>query len=146
MISKNKKKILTIVCIVLGVFVLNAQSLNRTIDNTTYEYDDVIKITGDKSSVISEEAKLSPGIKISVDYFKEYNQAIFRINTRYDKYSYDESDTGVFFKNFIETWIRDKSHRYYSYQVDRRNTFYSRKDKDGNKIIQNEYKVILYKH
>lgn len=98
MTSKNKKKILTIVCIVLGVFVLTAQSLNRTIDNTTYEYDDVIKITGDKSSVISEEAKLSPGIKISVDYFKEYNQAIFRINTRYDKYSYDESDTEVFLR------------------------------------------------
>ena len=146
MTSKNKKKILTIVCIVLGVFVLNAQSLNRTIDNTTYEYDNVIKITGDKSSVISEEAKLPSGIKIYVDYFKEYNQAIFRINTRYDKYNYDESDTAVFFKNFIETWISDESNRYYSYQVDRRNTFFSRKDKDGNKIIQNEYKVILYKH
>ena len=37
----------------------------------------------------------------------------------FDCYGYDEADVETLFKNFIETWIQNKDHRYYSYLVNK---------------------------
>ena len=143
MTSKRKRLFLGIVLTILVTFALCA--LDRTVDNITYEYDNILNVTGDKSNIISETEQVAPGNTMTIVLYTEYNQAIFTINTRYLEYGYDEADVETLFKNFIETWIQNKDHRYYSYLVNKHKTFHSRKDSEGNKIVSNEYKVTLYR-
>lgn len=144
MIFDKLKFILLILICCMSIDSLHA--LDRTVDNTTYEPDSSLIITGDKSSVGSETKDVGAGTSVTVVYYKEYNQAIFIINVKDKKYGYDEAEVETLFKNTIEMWIQDKAHRYYSYQVNGRHVFHSRKDRDGDKIVSTEYRVILYRN
>ena len=93
-------------------------------------------------TVIVVFATVAQSIDRTVD--KQYNQAIFRIDTLYSMRTYDEADVETTFKNFIEDWITSKSHRYYSYQIQRKKTFFNKTNDDGERIVRTEYKVILY--
>lgn len=138
-----KRRFILVLFVLFTTFALCA--LDRTVDNITYEYDNILNVTGDKSNIISETEQVAPGNTMTVVFYTEYNQAIFTINTRYIEYGYDEADVETLFKNFIETWIQNKDHRYYSYLVNKHKTLHSRKDSEGNKIVSNEYKVTLYR-
>lgn len=138
-----KRHFILVSFVLFATFALCA--LDRTVDNITYESDNILKVTGDKSNIISETEQITPGNTMTVVFYTEYNLAIFTINTRYLEYGYDEADVETLFKNFIEAWIQNKDHRYYSYLVNKHKTFHSRKDFDGNKIVSNEYKVTLYR-
>ena len=139
-----KKSIFVLFFTVIVVFATVAQSIDRTVDNTHYEYDESLKTTGDKSTVLVESNEIKPGTIASVHLYKQYNQAIFRIDTLYSIRTYDEADVETTFKNFIEDWITSKSHRYYSYQIQRKKTFFNKTNDDGERIVRTEYKVILY--
>ena len=138
-----KRRFILVLFVLFTTFALCA--LDRTVDNTAYESDNILKVTGDKSNIISETEQIVPGNTMTIVLYTEYNQAIFTINTRYLEYGYDEADVETLFKNFIEAWIQNKDHRYYSYLVNKHKTFHSRKDSEGNKIVSNEYEVTLYR-
>lgn len=71
MIFKRKRQFLGIVLTIFATFALCA--LDRTVDNTTYESDNILKVTGDKSNVISETEQIAPGNTMTVVFYIEYN-------------------------------------------------------------------------
>ena len=142
---KHYLKIL-ILALVISCAPVFAQ-VNRTVSNNHYEYDDNLTVTGKKSIVKTTDVKeLAPNVTLTVSFYESYNQAVFKIDVQYEKFPYNEDEVETFFKNSIEQWITEKDHRYYSYLVNKRSVFHSRKDAAGNKIVSTEYKVVLYKN
>lgn len=135
-----KKLFASLVVLILVAFTVTSQSLRNQqfLNSVSYK----VQQGGDKSVIknfnytdIDETL-----IDVEIVFYEDYNSAIFRfIIPKIMKY--DEGDIEVIFKRLVETWIEDQEHRYYTYTVINRKSFFSRKDKDGNKVTIREFKV-----
>ena len=134
-----KKLFVLLIVFISVIFTITSQSLRNTqflnpasnrIQNgdksiiKTFNYTNI-----DETSICAE-----------IIFYEDYNSAIFRF-TIPNTMKYDEGDIEVMFKHLVETWIKDQGHRYYTYIVTNRKSFFSRNDKNGNKITIKEFKV-----
>ena len=129
-----KKLFASLVVFILVTFTITSQSLRNPVSNRIQDGDkSIIKTFNymniDETSICAE-----------IVFYEDYDSAIFRF-TIPDTMKYDEADIEVMFKHLAETWIKDQGHRYYTYIVTNRKSFFSRNDKDGNKVIIKEFKV-----
>ena len=134
-----KKLFILLVVFILATFTIVSQSLRNTqflnpVSNKIQDGDkSIIKTFNytniDETSICAE-----------IIFYEDYNSAIFRF-TIPNTMKYDEGDIEVMFKHLVETWIKDQGHRYYTYIVTNRKSFFSRNDKNGNKITIKEFKV-----
>lgn len=129
-----KKLFASLVVFILVIFTITSQSLRNPVSNRIQDGDkSIIKTFSytniDETSICAE-----------IVFYEDYDSAIFRF-TIPDTIKYDEADIEVMFKHLAETWIKDQEHRYYTYIVTNRKSFFSRNDKDGNKVIIKEFKV-----
>lgn len=135
-----KKLFASLVVLILVTFTVTSQSLRNP--QFLNSVSDRVQQDGNKSVIknfnytdINETL-----VDAEIVFYEDYNSAIFRfIIPRTMKY--DEGDIEVMFKHLVETWIEDQEHRYYTYTVTNRKSFFSRKDKDGNKVTIREFKV-----
>ena len=135
-----KKIFASLVVLILVTFTVTSQSLrnpqflNSVSDRVQQDVDkSVIKVfnyTDIDETLVDAE----------IVFYEDYNSAIFRFIIP-KTMKYDEGDVEVMFKHLVETWIEDQEHRYYTYTVTNRKSFFSRKDKDGNKVTIREFKV-----
>ena len=110
-----------------------------------HETDPILKVTGEKSSVIKEKLDCkNKDIEVYVTWYSQYNQGIFTINVPKDMV-YEEGMVENIFYETIETWIKDSNHRYYSYTITKRNVFFSRKMSNDKKCVSTEIKVNFLK-
>ena len=134
-----KKLFALLVVFILATFTIVSQSLRNTqflnpVSNRIQDGDKSIIKTFNYTNI--DETSICAEIV----FYEDYNSAIFRFmipNTM----KYDEGDIEVMFKHLVETWIKDQGHRYYTYIVANRKSFFSRNDKNGNKITIKEFKV-----
>ena len=129
-----KKLFASLVVFILVIFTITSQSLRNPVSNRIQDGDkSIIKTFNymniDETSICAE-----------IVFYEDYDSAIFRF-TIPDTMEYDEADIEVMFKHLAETWIKEQEHRYYTYIVTNRKSFFSRNDKDGNKLIIKEFKV-----
>lgn len=134
-----KKLFVSLIVFILVIFTITSQSLRNTqfsnpVSNRIQDGDkSIIKFFNytniDETSICAE-----------IVFYEDYNSAIFRF-TIPNTMKYDEGDIEVMFKHLVETWIKDQGHRYYTYIVANRKSFFSRNDKDGNKVTIKEFKV-----
>ena len=129
-----KKLFASLVVFILVIFTITSQSLRNPVSNRIQDGDkSIIKTFNymniDETSICAE-----------IVFYEDYDSAIFRF-TIPDTMEYDEADIEVMFKHLAETWIKEQEHRYYTYIVTNRKSFFSRNDKDGNKVIIKEFKV-----
>lgn len=135
-----KKLFASLVVLILITFTVTSQSLRNP--QFLNSVSDRVQQDGDKSVIknfnytdINETL-----VDAEIVFYEDYNSAIFRfIIPKIMKY--DEGDIEVMFKYLVETWIESQEHRYYTYTVTNRKSFFSRKDKDGNKVTIREFKV-----
>lgn len=135
-----KKLFASLVVLILITFAVNSQSLRNPqfLNSVSYR----VQQDGDKSVIknfnytdIDETL-----VDAEIIFYEDYNSAIFRFIIP-KTMKYDEGDIEVTFKHLVETWIESQEHRYYTYTVTNRKSFFSRKDKDGNKVTIREFKV-----
>ena len=135
-----KKLFASLVVLILVTFTVTSQSLRNpqllnSVSDRVQQYGNKSVIKNFNYTDIDETL-----IDVEIVFYEDYNSAIFRfIIPRTMKY--DEGDIEVMFKHLVETWIEDQEHRYYTYTVTNRKSFFSRKDKDGNKVTIREFKV-----
>ena len=134
-----KKLFALLIVFISVIFTITSQSLRNTqhLNSVSNRIQD-----GDKSIIkkfnytnIDETS-----ICAEIVFYEDYNSAIFRF-TIPNTMKYDEGDIEVMFKHLVETWIKDQEHRYYTYIVTNRKSFFSRNDKNGNKITIKEFKL-----
>ena len=135
-----KKLFALLVVLILVTLTVNSQSLRNP--QFLNSVSDRVQQDGDKSVIklfnytdIDETL-----VDAEIVFYEDYNSAIFRFIIP-KTMKYDEGDIEVMFKHLVETWIEDQEHRYYTYTVTNRKSFFSRKDKDGNKVTIREFKV-----
>jgi len=135
-----KKLFASLVVIILVTFTVTSQSLRNP--QFLNSVSDRVQQDGNKSVIknfnytdINETL-----VDAEIVFYEDYNSAIFRFIIP-KTMKYDEGDIEVMFKHLVETWIEDQEHRYYTYTVTNRKSFFSRKDKDGNKVTIREFKV-----
>lgn len=135
-----KKLFASLVILILVTITVTSQSL-RNPQFLNY-VSDRVQQDGDKSVIktfnytdINETL-----VDAEIVFYEDYNSAIFRFIIP-KTMKYDEGDIEVMFKHLVETWIESQEHRYYTYTVTNRKSFFSRKDKDGNKVTIREFKV-----
>lgn len=134
------KKLFTLLIVFISViFTITSQSLRNTqflnpVSNRIQDGDKSIIKTFNYTNI--DETSICAEIV----FYEDYNSAIFRF-TIPNTMKYDEGDIEVMFKHLVETWIKDQGHRYYTYIVANRKSFFSRNDKNGNKITIKEFKV-----
>lgn len=145
MTIKKNLLVLVFAYIVLAALAYPQSYINRGTE-TVHESEPILRITGDKSDVLKEkvECEENKHIEIYVTLYSQYNQGIFTINVP-KEVAYDEAMVEKIFYETIEMWIKDKNHRYYSYTITKRNTFFSRKTADGRKCVSTEIKVNFLK-
>lgn len=129
-----KKLFASLIVFISVIFTITSQSLRNPVSNRIQDGDkSIIKTFNytniDETSICAE-----------IIFYEDYNSAIFRF-TIPNTMKYDEGDIEVMFKHLVETWIKDQGHRYYTYIVANRKSFFSRNDKNGNKITIREFKV-----
>lgn len=134
-----KKLFVSLVVFILVIFTITSQSLRNTqflnpVSNRIQDGDKSIIKTFNYTNI--DETSICAEIV----FYEDYNSAIFRF-TIPNTMKYDEGDIEVMFKHLVETWIKDQGHRYYTYIVANRKSFFSRNDKDGNKVTIKEFKV-----
>ena len=129
-----KKLFASLVIFISVIFTITSQSLRNPISNRIQDGDKSIIKTFNYTNI--DETSICAEIV----FYEDYDSAIFRF-TIPDTMEYDEADIEVMFKHLAETWIKDQGHRYYTYIVTNRKSFFSRNDKDGNKVIIKEFKV-----
>lgn len=129
-----KKLFTSLVVFILVIFTITSQSLRNPVSNRIQDGDKSIIKTFNYTNI--DETSICAEIV----FYEDYDSAIFRF-TILDTMKYDEADVEVMFKHLAETWIKDQGHRYYTYIVTNRKSFFSRNDKDGNKVIIKEFKV-----
>ena len=134
------KKLFTLLIVFISViFTITSQSLRNTqfLNPTSNRIQN-----GDKSIIKTFNYTNIDETSICAEivFYEDYNSAIFRF-TIPNTMKYDEGDIEVMFKHLVETWIKDQGHRYYTYIVANRKSFFSRNDKNGNKITIKEFKV-----
>lgn len=134
-----KKLFASLVIFISVIFTITSQSLRNTqfLNPTSNRIQD-----GDKSIIKTFNYTNIDETSICAEivFYEDYNSAIFRF-TIPKTMKYDEGDIEVMFKHLVETWIKDQGHRYYTYIVANRKSFFSRNDKNGNKITIREFKV-----
>ena len=135
-----KKLFASLVVLILVTFTISSQSLRNP--QFLNSVSDRVQQDGNKSVIknfnytdIDETL-----VDVEIVFYEDYNSAIFRFIIP-KTMKYDEGDIEVMFKHLVETWIEDQEHRYYTYTVTSRKSFFSRKDKDGNKVTIREFKV-----
>lgn len=135
-----KKLFASLVVLILVTFTVTSQSLRNP--QFLNSVSDRVQQDGDKSVIknfnytdIDETL-----VDAEIVFYEDYNSAIFRFIIP-KTMKYDEGDIEVMFKHLVETWIESQEHRYYTYTVTNRKSFFSRKDKDGNKVTIREFKV-----
>lgn len=135
-----KKLFASLVVLILVTFTVTSQSLRNP--QFLNSVSDRVQQDGDKSVIkkfnymdINETL-----VDAEIVFYEDYNSAIFRFIIP-KTMKYDEGDIEVMFKHLVETWIEEQEHRYYTYTVTSRKSFFSRKDKDGNKVTIREFKV-----
>lgn len=135
-----KKIFASLVVLILVTFTVTSQSLRNP--QFLNSVSDRVQQDGDKSVIknfnytdIDETL-----IDVEIVFYEDYNSAIFRFIIP-KTMKYDEGDIEVMFKHLVEIWIESQEHRYYTYTVTNRKSFFSRKDKDGNKVTIREFKV-----
>ena len=134
-----KKLFASLIVFISVIFTITSQSLRNTqflnpISNRIQDGDKSIIKTFNYTNI--DETSICAEIV----FYEDYNSAIFRF-TIPNTMKYDEGDIEVMFKHLVETWIKDQGHRYYTYIVANRKSFFSRTDKNGNKITIKEFKV-----
>lgn len=129
-----KKLFASLVIFISVIFTITSQSLRNPVSNRIQDGDKSIIKTFNYTNI--DETSICAEIV----FYEDYDSAIFRF-TIPDTIKYDEADIEVMFKHLVETWIKDQGHRYYTYIVANRKSFFSRNDKDGNKVIIKEFKV-----
>ena len=129
-----KKLFASLVIFISVIFTITSQSLRNPVSNRIQDGDKSIIKTFNYTNI--DETSICAEIV----FYEDYDSAIFRF-TIPDTMEYDEADIEVMFKHLAETWIKDQGHRYYTYIVTNRKSFFSRNDKDGNKVIIKEFKV-----
>lgn len=134
-----KKLFALLIVFISVIFTITSQSLRNTqfLNPTSNRIQD-----GDKSIIKTFNYTNIDETSICAEivFYEDYNSAIFRF-TIPKTMKYDEGDIEVMFKHLVETWIKDQGHRYYTYIVANRKSFFSRNDKNGNKITIKEFKV-----
>ena len=134
-----KKLFALLIVFISVIFTITSQSLRNTqfLNPTSNRIQD-----GDKSIIKTFNYTNIDETSICAEivFYEDYNSAIFRF-TIPNTMKYDEGDIEVMFKHLVETWIKDQGHRYYTYIVANRKSFFSRNDKNGNKITIREFKV-----
>ena len=134
-----KKLFALLIVFISVIFTITSQSLRNTqfLNPTSNRIQD-----GDKSIIKTFNYTNIDETSICAEivFYEDYNSAIFRF-TIPKTMKYDEGDIEVMFKHLVETWIKDQGHRYYTYIVANRKSFFSRNDKNGNKIAIREFKV-----
>ena len=134
-----KKLFALLIVFISVIFTITSQSLRNTqfLNPTSNRIQD-----GDKSIIKTFNYTNIDETSICAEivFYEDYNSAIFRF-TIPKTMKYDEGDIEVMFKHLVETWIKDQGHRYYTYIVANRKSFFSRNDKNGNKITIREFKV-----
>jgi len=145
MISK-KVLLIYLFSFILSVSIYCQSYTNRGTD-FLYTPDPILKLTGEKSSVIKEKIKYkNEDIEIYVTWYSQYNQGIFTINIPEDiDTKYEEGLVENIFYEVIETWIKDINHRYFSYTITKRSVFFSRKTSDNCECVSTEIKVNFLK-
>ena len=145
MISK-KVLLIYLFSFILSVSIYCQSYTNRGTD-FSYTPDPILKLTGEKSSVIKEKIKYkNEDIEIYVTWYSQYNQGIFTINIPEDiDMKYEEGVVENIFYEVIETWIKDINHRYFSYTITKRSVFFSRKTSDNCGCVSTEIKVNFLK-
>lgn len=135
-----KKLFASLVVLILVTITVTSQSLRNP--QFLNSVSDRVQQDGDKSVIktfnytdINETL-----VDAEIVFYEDYNSAIFRFIIP-KTIKYDEGDIEVMFKHLVETWIESQEHRYYTYTVTNRKSFFSRKDKDGNKVTIREFKV-----
>ena len=129
-----KKLFASLVVFILVIFTITSRSLRNPVSNRIKDGDKSIIKTFNYTNI--DETSICAEIV----FYEDYDSAIVRF-TIPDTMEYDEADIEVMFKHLVETWIKDQGHRYYTYIVTNRKSFFSRNDKDGNKVIIKEFKV-----
>ena len=135
-----KKLFASLVVIILVTFTVTSQSLRNP--QFLNSVSDRVQQDGNKSVIkIFNYTDINETlVDAEIVFYEDYNSAIFRFIIP-KTMKYDEGDIEVMFKHLVETWIEDQEHRYYTYTVTNRKSFFSRKDKDGNKVTIREFKV-----
>lgn len=135
-----KKLFASLVVLILVTFTVTSQSLRNP--QFLNSVSDRVQQDGDKSviKVFNYTDIDETLVDAEIVFYEDYNSAIFRFIIP-KTMKYDEGDVEVMFKHLVETWIEDQEHRYYTYTVTSRKLFFSRKDKDGNKVTIREFKV-----
>lgn len=135
-----KKLFASLVVLILVTFTVTSQSLRNP--QFLNSVSDRVQQDGNKSVIknFNYTDIYETLIDAEIVFYEDYNSAIFRFIIP-KTMKYDEGDIEVMFKHLVETWIEDQEHRYYTYTVTNRKSFFSRKDKDGNKVTIREFKV-----
>lgn len=141
---KHLKRILVSLIVFASCYFLSSQAMRNP--SFIHQYDPSLGIERTFPEINVEEKTVDESKRLSakIYWFKEYNSAIVKV-TGPEIYGFNEGEYENAFFEYIQTWIQDPNHRYYSFRVQRRKTFHNRQFETNEKMCDMEFQILLYK-
>lgn len=138
---KHLKRFLVSLMLLVTCYFLSSQAMRNP--NFTHQYEPNLGIDRTFPEISVDEKVMDETKRLSVKiyWFKEYNSGIVKV-TGPESLGFDEGEYEKAFFEFIQTWILDPNHRYYSFRVQNRKTFHNI---TLNNLCDMEFQVLFYR-